>query len=48
MQELIMQRMQQKLEKSCFRCRKNTWHVESNYIYSLQIIWLLLLTRLDK
>ena len=21
-----------KLEKSCFRCKKNTWHVESNYI----------------
>ena len=24
--------MQQKLEKFCFRCKKNTWHVESNYI----------------
>ena len=32
MQELIMQGMQQKWEKSCFRCKKNTWHVESNYI----------------
>ena len=32
MQELIMQRMQQKLQKPCFRCEKNTWHVESNYI----------------
>ena len=32
MQELIMQGMQQKLEKSCFRCKKNTWHVEFNYI----------------
>ena len=32
MQELIMQGMQQKLEKSCFRCKKSTWHVESNYI----------------
>ena len=31
-QELIMQRMQQNLEKSCFRCKKKTWHVESNYI----------------
>ena len=31
-QELIMQGMQQKLEKSCFRCKKNTWHVESSYI----------------
>ena len=26
------QGMGQKLEKSCFRCKKNTWHVESNYI----------------
>ena len=32
MQELIKQGMGQKLEKSCFRCKKNTWYVESNYI----------------
>ena len=32
MQELIMQGMQQQLEKSCFCCKKNTWHVESNHI----------------
>ena len=32
MQELIKQGMEQKMEKSCFRCKKNTWHVESNYI----------------
>ena len=32
MQELIKQGMGQKLEKSCFQCQKNTWHVESNYI----------------
>ena len=32
MQELIKQRMEQKLEKSCFRCKKSTWHVESGYI----------------
>ena len=32
MQELIQQGMKQKLEKSCFRCKKNTWHVESNYL----------------
>ena len=32
MQELIMQGLQQKLEKSCFRCNNNTWHVESNHI----------------
>ena len=31
-QELIKQGMEQKLEKSCYRCKKNTWHVESNYI----------------
>ena len=33
MEELIMQGMQQRLEKSCFRCKKNTWHIESNYIW---------------
>ena len=32
MQGLIKQGMGQKLEKSCFRCKKNTWHVEINYI----------------
>ena len=32
MQELIKQGMGQKLEKSCFRCKKNTWHVEYNYV----------------
>ena len=32
MQELIKQWMKQKLENSCFRCKKNTWHVESNYL----------------
>ena len=32
MQELIKQGMEQKLEMSCFRCKKNTWHVEPNYI----------------
>ena len=32
MQELIKQGMGLKLEKSCFRCKKNTWHVESNNI----------------
>ena len=24
--------MQQKLQKSCYRCDKNTWHVESGHI----------------
>ena len=32
MKELIKQGMGQKLEKSCFRCKKNTWNVDSNYI----------------
>ena len=32
MQDLILQGMQQKWQKSCSRCNKNTWHVESNYI----------------
>ena len=31
-QELILQGMQLYLEKSCFRCTKNTWHVKSKYI----------------
>ena len=32
MQEFMMQGMQQLFEKSCFRCEKYTWHVESNHI----------------
>ena len=32
MQELIMQGMQQRLEKSFFRCKKNTWHAEPNFV----------------
>ena len=32
MQEWMKQGLEQKLEKSCFRCKKNTWHVESNFI----------------
>ena len=32
MQNLILQGLQQKLQKSCSRCDKNTWHVESSYI----------------
>ena len=32
MQELIKQGMKQKLEKSCFRYKENTWHVESIYL----------------
>ena len=32
MQNLILQGLQQKLQKSCSQCNKNTWHVESSYI----------------
>ena len=32
MQNLILQGLQQKLQKSCSRCNKNTWHVDSSYI----------------
>ena len=32
MQDLILQGSQQKLQKSCSRCNKNIWHVESSYI----------------
>ena len=46
MRELVMQGMQEKLEKSCFRCKKITEHVESIF-YRLQSIWLILLIGLD-
>ena len=36
-----------KIEKSWFRYKKNTWYVKSNYVYSLQNIWLLLWINLD-
>ena len=32
MRNLILQRLQKGLQKSCSRCNKNTWHVESSYI----------------
>ena len=32
MQNLILQGLQQKLQKTCSRCNKNTWRVESNYM----------------
>ena len=31
-QKFILQGLQQKLQKSCSRCNKNTWHVASSYI----------------
>ena len=34
-QELIRQGMRQKLEKYFFRCKKNTWHIASNYVLQL-------------
>ena len=30
-QELIKQGMGQELEKSCVRCKKNTWHINNNF-----------------
>ena len=32
MQNLILEGLQQKLQKSCSRCNKNTWHVELSYM----------------
>ena len=32
MQNLLLQWLRQKLQKSCSPCDKNTWHVESSYI----------------
>ena len=32
MQDFILQGLQQKWQKSCSRCNKNTWHVKSSYI----------------
>ena len=32
MQNLILQELQQKWQKFCSRCNKNTWRVKSNYI----------------
>ena len=45
LQNLILQGLQQKLQKSCSPCSKNTWHVESSYI--LQPLKYLLLFDLD-
>ena len=45
MQDLILRRMQQKLQKSCFRCNKTTWHVESNSILQPPKYLLLILNR---
>ena len=42
MQELIKQGMEQNLAKSCFWCKRNTWHIESDYILQPPNISLLL------
>ena len=46
MQELIKQGMKQKLENSCFRCKKNTWHVESNYLLQPHKYLIIIVNRL--
>ena len=43
----ITQGMQQKLEKSCFRCKKNTWHVEPNYILQTPKYLIIVVIELD-
>ena len=45
MQNLILQGSQQKLQNSCSRCDKNTWHVESSYILQPPIYLLLFVNR---
>ena len=47
MQDLMMQGMQHKLQQSCFRCKKNTLHIESNHILQLRNTWFSLLIDLD-
>ena len=47
MQNLIVEGLQQKLQKSCSRCNKNTWHVESSYIFQPPKYLLPLLIDLD-
>ena len=46
MQNLILEGLQQKLQKSCSRCNKNTLHVESSYILQPQKYLLLFVNRL--
>ena len=45
MQNLILQQLQQKLQKSCSRCNKNTWHVELSHILQPPIYLLLFVNR---
>ena len=45
MQDMILQRMQRKLQKSCSRCNKNHWHVKSTYILQPSKYLLLIVNR---
>ena len=45
MQNLILEGLQQKLQKSCSRCNKNTRHVESSYILQPPKYLILFVTR---
>ena len=45
MRNLILEGLQQKLQKSCSRCNKNTRHVESTYILQTPTYLLLFLNR---
>ena len=45
MQYLILQEMQQKSQKSCSWCNKNTWHVASNYVLQPPKYLLLIVNR---
>ena len=44
-QNFILQGLQQKLQKSCSRCNKNTWLVESSYILQTPKYLLLFVNR---
>ena len=46
MQNLILEGLQQKLQKSCSRCNKNTWHIESSNILQPPNYLLLFVNRL--
>ena len=46
MQNLILEGLQHKLKKSCSRCNKNTWQVESSYILQPPKYLLLFVNRL--
>ena len=46
-QNLILPGLQQKMQKSCSRCNKNTWHVESSYILQPPNIYFSSLIDLD-